>query len=146
MKTRPTAFPFGILLALLLSTLSCSQDQPQLRTVKLMSGGEVVDLSGDWRVDYTYYGIYQALSGYSHVVRIYQDADQFMALVKDQDQFFAMGTQIVRGHLYIDGIQNAQIWTKDRGWLNCDGAIFDNGNRIVLLEPSQKRTFTRLKS
>jgi hypothetical protein len=122
---------------------SCSEVQPQLKTVKLLGGEEVPDIRGDWKVDYEYYGRYQALSGYCNMVKILQDENRIMALVKTQDQFFSIGSQIMRGDLSMNGFKTVQIWTKDRGWLDCEGIITDNGNKIVLIEPTQKRTLTR---
>lgn len=124
-------------------TLCCAEVQPP-KMITLYNGEEVPDLRGYWRVDYVYYGRYQALSGYCHDVKIFQDGNVFTALVKNQDQFFSIGSKIVKGEISSRGLKNVQIWTKDRGWLDCEGAIFNNGNRIVLMEPSQKRTLTKI--
>jgi len=132
-----------LILFFALLNFSCAGTQPQLKTIKLADGGEVPDIRGDWVVDYEYYGIYRALSGYSNVVRIFQDENKFVAVVKIQDQFFARGTELMRGELVKDGFASAQLFTKDRGWLECAGTITDNGNQIVFDEATQKRRLTR---
>lgn len=143
MKYRAGIFFSCLILFFALLNLSCTGARPELKTIKLAGGGEVPDIRGDWVVDYEYYGIYRALSGYSNVVRIFQDENRFVAVVKIQDQFFARGTEVMRGELFKDGFKSAQLFTKDRGWLNCEGIIRDNGAQIVFDEATQKRTLTR---
>lgn len=145
MKHRAGIFFLCLILVFALLNLSCTGAQPQLNTIKLTGGGEVPDLRGDWVVDYEYYGRYRALSGYSNVVRIFQDENKFVAVVKMQDQFFARGTEVIKGELSKNGFNTAQLFTKDRGWLDCEGILIDNGSRIVFNEATQKRTLTREK-
>jgi len=143
MKQRAGIYFSCLVLFCALLTFSCTGAQHELKTIKLAGGGEVPDIRGDYVVDYEYYGIYRALSGYSNQVRIFQDENKFVAVVKIQDQFFARGTEVMRGELSKYGISSAQLFTKDRGWLDCAGTISDNGNKIVFDEATQKRTLTR---
>ena len=128
-----------------LINLSCTEVQPQLKTVKLLGGEEVPDIRGDWKVDYEYYGLYRAMSGYSNTVKIFQDENKFIGIVKFSDQVATRGTQAIRGELSKAGFKTVQIFTLDRGWLDCDGAISNKGDKIVLVETTQTRTLTRTK-
>jgi hypothetical protein len=143
MQHRAGFYFSWLILFLALLNISCTGAHSELKTIKLAGGGEVPDIRGDWVVDYEYYGIYRALSGYSNAVRIFQDENKFVAVVKIQDQFFSRGTEVMRGELFKDGFTSAQLFTKDRGWLDCAGTITDNGNKIVFDEATQKRTLTR---
>jgi hypothetical protein len=143
MKPRAGISFSCLILLLALLGLSCTGAQQELKTIKLAGGGEVPDIRGDWSVDYEYYGIYRALSGYQNQVRIFQDGNKFVAVMKVQDQFFARGTELMRGELSRNSIASAQLYTKDRGWLDCAGSISENGNKIVFDEATQKRTLTR---
>jgi hypothetical protein len=145
MQHRAAIFLSCLILFFALINLSCTEVQPQLKTVKLSGGEEVPDIRGDWKVDYEYYGIYRALSGYSNIVQISQDENKFVAIVKGSDQFFTSGTEIIKGELFKDGFKTVQIFTKDRGWIDCEGSISDNGNKIVLVAPNQTRTLTRTR-
>jgi hypothetical protein len=143
MKHRAGIYFSCLILLSALLNLSCTGAQHELKTIKLASGGEVPDIRGDWVVDYEYYGIYRALSGYTNQVRIFQDENKFVAVMKVQDQFFSRGAELMRGELSRNSIASAQLFTKDRGWLDCAGSISDNGNKIIFDQATQKRTLTR---
>lgn len=143
MKRGAAIFFSCLILFFALFNLSCTEVQPQLKTLKLSGGEEVPDIRGSWKVDYEYYGIYRALSGYCNMVTIFQDENKFIAIANASDQVVTMGTQAIRGELSTNGFKTVQIFTKDRGWLDCEGIISDNGNQIVLVEKTQKRALTR---
>ena len=143
MRHRVSVYFSCLILLFALLNLSCAGTQHELKTIKLAGGGEVPDIRGDWIVEYEYYGIYRALSGYVNEVRIFQDENKFVAVMKVQDQFFARGAELMKGELSRYGITSAQLFTKDRGWLECAGTITDNGNKIIFDEATQKRTLTR---
>jgi hypothetical protein len=143
MKHRAGVCFSCLILVFALLNLSCTGAQHELKTIKLAGGGEAPDIRGDWVVDYEYYGMYRALSGYSNTVRIFQDENKFTAAVKNTDQIFSKGMEVIRGELSKDGIKSAQLFTKDRGWLDCAGTLTNNGNKIVFEDVNQKRTLTR---
>lgn len=143
MKHRAAIFLSCLILFFAFLNLSCTEVQPQMKTVKLLGGEEVPDIRGYWKVDFEFYGIVRALSGYCNIVKIFQDENKFVAVTRDGDQVFARGTEIVRGELFKEGFKIVQIFTKDRGWLDCEGSISDNGNKIVLANTNQTRTLTR---
>jgi hypothetical protein len=143
MKRRAAIFFSGLILFFVLINLSCTEVQPQLKTVKLLGGEEVPDIKGYWKVDYEYYGILRPLSGYCNIVKIFQDENKFVAITRDSDQVVTRGTQIIKGELFRGGFKTVQLFTKDRGWLDCEGSISDDGNKIVLVEKTQTRTLTR---
>ena len=145
MERGRAVFCFCLILSFAFFNLSCTEVQPQVKTVKLSSGEAVPDLRGTWKVDYEYYGIYRALTGYCNMVTILQDQNQFVAIVNASDQVVAMGTEAIRGELIRNGFKTVQIFTKDKGWLDCEGVISGNGDQIVLVEKTQKRTLTRKK-
>lgn len=145
MGRRKAVFFSCLILTFAFFTSSCTEVQPQVKTVKLSGGEAVPDLRGGWKVDYEYYGIYRALTGYCNTVTIFQDENKFVAVVNASDQVVAMGTQAIRGELSREGIKTVQIFTKDKGWLDCEGVISGNGNQIVLVEKTQKRTLTRIR-
>ena len=145
MKHRTRMLCSYLILGFTLLNLSCAEVQPQLKTIQLMNGKEVADIGGEWKVDYEFYGIYRALSGYSNQVRIFQDQDKFVAVVSMTDQIFTKGTEVIKGKLSKEGFKTVQLFTKDKGWQDCVGRIRDNGNRIVLSETYQTRTLTREK-
>ena len=143
MGRRKTVFFSCLILSFAFLTSSCTEVQPQVKTVKLLDGQAVPDLRGTWKVDYEYYGIYRALTGYCNMVTIFQEENKFTAVVNASDQVVAMGTEAIRGELSRNGFNAVQIFTKDKGWLDCEGVISGNGDQIVLVEKTQKRTLTR---
>ena len=145
MKHWAPIFFSCLILFFALINLSCTEVRPQLKTIKLSDGEEVPDIRGEWKVDYEYYGIYRPLSFYGNIVQILQDGNKFVAILKEPDQFFTIGTELIKGELFKDGFKAVQIFTKDRGWLDCAGSISENGNKIVLFERTQTRTLTRTR-
>jgi hypothetical protein len=143
MGRRKAVFFFLLILSSAVFNSSCTEVQPQVKTVKLSGEAAVPDLRGVWKVDYEYYGIYRALTGYCNMVTMFQDENKFVAIVNASDQVVAMGTETIRGELSRNGFNAVQLFTKDRGWLDCEGVISANGNQIVLVEKTQKRTLTR---
>ena len=76
MKHRAAIFLSCLILFFAFLNLSCTEVQPQLKTVKLLGGEEVPDIRGYWKVDFEFYGIVRALSGYCNIVKIFQDENK----------------------------------------------------------------------
>jgi hypothetical protein len=114
-----------------------------MKTVKLMSGEEVCDLTGEWDTQIENYGEWAKFGSYTTLVKITLEGSSFLGTrLKDAGPNKA-GTLMLLCGLGKDGFKNAILAT-GAGPLLCKGQLSEDGNKIFLdLENKGRITMLR---
>jgi hypothetical protein len=129
------------------------------KTIRLPSGLEIYDLSGEWDALIEHYGQAAAAGPYTNVVKITvkgascpvtgQITDPvFITGVRLQDDPSpppaAAGSEIIRGEIEEKGFAHLEIITGEGKIFQGNGKIIEDGNKIIIDTPGQgKLTLTR---
>ena len=117
-----------------------------VKTIKLSSGEEVYDLSGDWDTFVENYGEQARFGTYPQVFRITQTGNTFNAIrLKDNPPPSPgrAGSPSLRGELGTNGFK--AVWMISGGGepRPCKGQISEDGKRIVIDSGMNRVTLTR---
>ena len=118
-----------------------------MKTVKLSSGEEVFDISGEWNVLVENYDTMSHFGTYPQLYKITQEGSSFTGVrLKDSPQpaFAKAGSKCMQGEVYKSGVKRLDfifapwdIWPS-----NCK--ISEDGNKITIDSPQKTRlTLTR---
>ena len=99
-----------------------------MKTVKLSSGQQVLDLRGEWDSLHEFPG----MRGYTIVIKITQEGKTFMGIRMQETPYWPQGTEAIKGELQGDGFKTVSINRADLGWTPCKWEINENGNKILL--------------
>jgi hypothetical protein len=114
------------------------------KTVTVLSGEVILDMSGEWDVFYEHYGFLRAAGDYKDILTITQEGNKFVAVKQIGSEFVPKGAETIRGELQSDGFKTIQMFIGRTGWTDCKAKISENGNKIVLDNgESSKATLTR---
>jgi hypothetical protein len=118
-----------------------------LETMKLPSGEEVYDLSGEWNVMVENYGEWERFGSYPQVFKITQEGKSFTGIrLKDNPPpaLGSAGTKCTQGEVDKSGIKNLELIAGGGDILSTKWQISEDGNRISLDAPQRARqTWTR---
>jgi hypothetical protein len=113
------------------------------KMVKLPSGAEVVDISGEWDAQIENYGPWSHYGKYTNVILITLEGNSFVGIRTKSDTWHSADTVSFRGELDKNGIKNLQLMT-GLGPLDAKGQISEDGNKILIDDGEMARsTLTR---
>jgi hypothetical protein len=102
-----------------------------MKTIKLPSGEEVFDISGEWDVVVENYGPSISSGSYPQIWKITQEGSYFAAIRMIDDPWNKKGSESIRGELDKSGIKKATIMARS-GPIDAKGQISDDGNKIIV--------------
>ena len=112
----------------------------QVKTVKLPSGEEVVDISGEWDAQIENYGPWSSYGNYPQVIKITLKDNSFFGVRMISDPWHSSpGSEIFQGELDKDGIKKLQLLT-GHGWMDAKGQISEDGNKIMIDDGEKTRS------
>ena len=111
----------------------------KLKTVKLSSGQEVVDISGLWDTEIENYGEWVGYGKYSTVTEIKQEGSSFVGIRLKATPYHNAGSETLRGELEKNGFKIIQCIT-GMGPIDADGQISDDGKTITFDIPNKARS------
>jgi hypothetical protein len=117
-----------------------------MKTIKLSSGEEVYDLSGDWDAFVENYGEQARFGIYSQVFRITQTGNTFNAIrLKNNPPPSPgrAGSPCLRGELGTNGFKAVWMISGGGELRPCKGQISEDGKRIVIDSGMNRVTLTR---
>ena len=129
-------FIFGI------AIVGLAQEQ-KAKTVKLPSGEEVVDISGEWDAQIEDYGPWKGWGDFSNILKITLEGNSFVGIRMKNDLYYSSGTEAIRGELDKNGIKNVQIPT-NLGTLDAKGKISEDGKKIII-DDGEKCRYTLIR-
>ena len=112
----------------------------QAKTVKLPSGDEVVDISGEWDAQIENYGPWSSYGNYPQVIKITLEGNSFIGVRMISDPWHSSpGSEIFQGELDKDGIKKLQLITR-MGPMDAKGQISEDGNKIMIDDGEKARS------
>ena len=117
-----------------------------MKTIKLSSGEEVYDLSGDWDAFVENYGEQARFGTYPQVFRITQTGNTFNAIrLKDNPPPSPgrAGSPSLQGELGTNGFKAVWMISGAGESRPCKGQISEDGKRIVIDSGMNRVTLTR---
>jgi hypothetical protein len=112
-------------------TFAQTEKPAAIKTIKLPSGEEIFDISGEWDASVECYGPWEEYGSYPQQTRITQDGTSFSGVRMIDDPNNQKGSPSIRGDLSKDGFKLVYI-VATRGAINADGKISGDGNKIVV--------------
>lgn len=138
---------FVALIALTGLTFAQTAKPTAMKTVKLMTGEEVCDLTGEWDALIENYGMAAIYGTYTNVVKMTQEANSFTGVrLKDNppESPAPAGSQFVQGVIEKDGFKNVELFSGSGAKFPGKGQIIENGNKMIVDCPQRVRvSFTR---
>ncbi len=134
----------AVLIALASIAIAQMAKEGWKKTVTLPSGEVILDMSGEWDVQYEFYGPLSWIKPVTDILTITQEGNTFTAVKQIGTKWIPKGTETVKGELDKDGFKTVYNKSADEGWRPCKWEISENGNKIVLDdERGIKPTLTR---
>jgi hypothetical protein len=118
-----------------------------MKTMKLPSGEEVYDLSGEWDVMVENYGHWERFGSYPQVFKITQEGKSFTGVRLKDNPYPALGSagsKCAQGEVDKSGIKKLELIAGGGDLLSTKLQISEDGNRISIDAPEHARqTWTR---
>ena len=149
MKRRITMWMLCLVAIIICTGLAYAQTiKPgTMKTIKLPSGEEVYDLSGEWDVIVENYGAMKRYGAYPQVFKITQEGSSFTGIrLKDNPPpaLGAAGSKCMEGELDKSGFKKLEIISGPGVILPGKGQISEDGNKMNIDVPQRYRyTLTR---
>jgi len=136
-----TTAKYTILFIFSLAIFACiGLIQPQeAKMVKLPSGEEVVDISGEWDAQIENYGPWTKYGKYTNVILIRLEGNSFVGIRTKSDTWHSPDSVSFRGELDKDGIKKLQLMT-GLGPIDAKGQISKDGNKILIDDGEKARS------
>jgi hypothetical protein len=145
MKTRITIWAICVVALIAWPGLVFAQaaKPTAMKTVKLLTGEEVCDLTGEWDAQCENYGEWAKYGSYTTVVKITLEGSSFLGTRLKDAGLNKAGTLMLLCGLGKDGFKNVILAT-GAGPLLCKGQLSEDGNKIILdLENKARITMLR---
>lgn len=114
------------------------------KTVKLPSGEEVIDISGEWDDQIENYGPWSKYGEYTNILKITIEGNSFVGVRMKSDVWHSSGSVAIRGELDKHGIKKVQMMS-GQGPLDARGQISENGNKITIDDGEKARLTLKRK-
>lgn len=120
------------------------------KTATLSSGEVVLDISGEWDVQYEGYGIFKWVGTMSDILTITREGKAFVAVKQIGSKWVPKGAKTIKGELSKDGFKAIYQYIGSRamdgnfGWVESKWEIHENGNKVMIDSGGRmKATLTR---
>jgi hypothetical protein len=144
--TRKICILLGLLIAFV-SFLCVPQAQAQekkwKKTVTLLTGEVILDISGEWDVLVENYGQWSSLGSYPQKENITLEGGSFVGIRMIDNPLGSKGSEQLRGELDKDGFKKVSIISPVGSHWDAKGEISEDGNKMVIFNDRSKLTLTR---
>ena len=131
---------FAVLIASTSDAIGQMAEKGWEKTVTLPSGEVILDMSGEWDVLYTFYGVFWHVPIFGDILTITQDGTKFTAVKQIGSRWVPKGAETIKGELDKDGFKEVYSYVHVKEWKQsdefiwepCEWEISENGNKVVL--------------